>query len=101
MATRSTSTKSKKLSTKREDKRLAEERAERRKFTIRIIALFLASGMAVITTGAAIGVEIWKSVLMGGAAGIAQLVERLARSAVKDGDITRKDLEQALDALSE
>lgn len=74
---------------------------EARKFTVRILALFFASGLAVVTTGAAIGVEIWKSVLMGGAAGIAQLVEKLARSAMKDGDVSKDDLDKALDDMSE
>lgn len=79
----------------------AQEKLEYRRYTVRIVALFLASGIAVVTTGAVIGVEVWKSVLMGGAAGLAQLVEKLARSAVRDGDISKDDLDEALDSLAE
>lgn len=78
-----------------------DAKTEARQFTIRILALFIASGLAVVTTGVAIGVEVWKAILMGGAAGIAQFVEKLARSAVLDGDITKEDLDKVLDDLAD
>lgn len=81
--------------------RLKAKQAERRKFVVRIVALFFASGLTVVTTGAVIGVETWKSVVMGGVAGVAQLVEKLARAAVKDGDVSQKDLDEALSSFAE
>lgn len=79
----------------------AAKRAETRRYILRFVALFVASSLSVITMGAAIGVEMWKSALMGGVAGFVQFAEKLSRSVVKDGDVSKEDIDAALDALSE
>lgn len=77
------------------------KRRERRRYVLRFMALFIASGLSVITTGAILDVDPWKSIIMGGVAGFVQFTEKLARSAIRDGDVSKDDVDAALDALSE
>jgi cytochrome c-type biogenesis protein CcmH/NrfG len=78
-----------------------KKKAELRRYVFRFIALFVASSLSVITMGALIDVELWKSAVMGGVAGFVQFAERIARGAIKDGDVSKEDIDAALDSLSE
>lgn len=54
---------------------------------LRIIAVFAASGLGVIGAGAIAGVTLWKACFMAGMAGVATVVEGLAREFLDDGKL--------------
>jgi len=61
----------------------------------RIVALFLASALAIITGSAIIGgIPVWKSAALAGFTAIAGVVEKLARSSV-DGTLTKQEISDA------
>jgi len=55
---------------------------------LRIVATFAASGLGVIGAGTIAGVPVWKAVFMAGIAGVAVVVEGLARSFLDDGKLS-------------
>jgi hypothetical protein len=55
---------------------------------MRIFAVFAASGLSVIGAGAIAGVQLWKACLMAGIAGVATVVEGLARAYMDDGKLS-------------
>lgn len=59
---------------------------------LRILAVFAASGLSVIGAGAIAGVELWKACLMAGVAGVATVVEGLARAYMDDGKIDANEI---------
>lgn len=59
---------------------------------LRIIATFIANALAVIGTGAIVGVDLWLSALMGGILAVAKVVERLSVAFLEDGKITLKEI---------
>ena len=59
---------------------------------LRILAVFAASGLSVIGAGAIAGVELWKACLMAGVAGVATVVEGLARAYMDDGQIDKDEI---------
>lgn len=61
---------------------------------LRILATFAASGLGVIGAGAIAGVSMWKSMFMAGIAGVAVVIEGIARSFLDDGKITRGEIDQ-------
>lgn len=54
---------------------------------LRIVAVFAASGLGVIGAGAIAGVSLWKACFMAGVAGVATVVEGLAREFLDDGKL--------------
>lgn len=54
---------------------------------LRIVAVFAASGLGVIGAGAIAGVSLWKACFMAGMAGVATVVEGLAREFLDDGKL--------------
>jgi len=54
---------------------------------LRIVAVFAASGLGVIGAGAIAGVTLWKACFMAGMAGVATVVEGLAREFLDDGKL--------------
>lgn len=59
---------------------------------MRILATFAASGLGVIGAGTIAGVPVWKSVFMAGIAGVATVVEGLARAFLDDGRLTLNEI---------
>ena len=60
--------------------------------TWRMLAVFIATALGVIGTGALIGVEVWQAALMAGIGGIATVLENLARAYLDDGKITNEEI---------
>ena len=61
----------------------------------RIIAVFAASGLGVIGAGAIAGVTLWKACFMAGMAGVATVVESLAREFLDDGKLDFEEINNA------
>lgn len=59
---------------------------------LRILAVFAASGLSVVGAGAIAGVPLWKAILMAGVAGVATVVEGLARAYMDDGKIDASEI---------
>lgn len=59
---------------------------------LRILAVFAANGLGVIGAGAIAGVPLWKACFMAGIAGVATVVEGLARAFMDDGKITVSEI---------
>ena len=62
---------------------------------LRIVAVFAASGLAVLGAGAIVGVELISAVFMAGILGVATVVEKLARSFLDDGKLTLEEINSA------
>jgi hypothetical protein len=65
----------------------------------RIVAVFTASGMAVLGAGAIVGVELMSAVFMAGILGVATVVEKLARSFLDDGKLTLDEINAAFSTV--
>ena len=59
---------------------------------LRIVAVFAASGLGVIGAGAIAGVTLWKACFMAGMAGVATVVEGLAREFLDDGKLELSEI---------
>lgn len=59
---------------------------------LRIVATFAASGLGVIGAGAIAGVSMSQAVLMAGIAGVATVVEGLARAFLDDGKLSAEEI---------
>lgn len=59
---------------------------------LRIMATFAASGLGVIGAGTIAGVPVWKAVFMAGIAGVATVVEGLARAFLNDGKLDANEI---------
>lgn len=70
-----------------------------RKITLRILAVFSASGLSVIGAGALAGVELWQAVLMAGIGGVATVVEGLSRAYINDGDLSNAEIDEVFNAV--
>lgn len=55
---------------------------------LRILAVFAANGLGVIGAGSIAGVPLWKACFMAGIAGVATVVEGLARAFLDDGKLS-------------
>jgi hypothetical protein len=60
--------------------------------TWRMLAVFIATALGVIGTGALIGVEVWQAALMAGIGGVATVLENLARAYLDDGKISNDEI---------
>lgn len=58
----------------------------------RMIAVFVANGLAVIGAGSLIGVDIISSILLAGSLGVIKVAEGLARAYIDDGKITLEEI---------
>lgn len=66
---------------------------------LRIVATFAASGLSVIGAGAIAGVPLWKACFMAGMAGVATVVEGLARAFLDDGKLTSSEINQVFNKV--
>ena len=58
----------------------------------RMIAVFVANGLAIIGAGSIIGIDTLSSVLLAGALGVAKVTEGLARGFLDDGKLTLEEI---------
>ena len=70
-----------------------------RQIILRILATFAASGLGVIGAGAIAGIPLWKAVLMAGIAGVATVVEGLARAYMDDGKLTVAEINEVFNKV--
>ena len=61
----------------------------------RMLAVFIANGLAVIGAGSLIGVDILSSVLLAGSLGVIKVSEALARAYIDDGKITLDEINES------
>jgi hypothetical protein len=62
---------------------------------MRIVAVFAASGLAVIGAGAVAGISVVKAVMVAGLTAVAAVVEKLARAFMDDGKLTLDEINAA------
>lgn len=63
--------------------------------SLRIMAVFAASGLSVLGAGAIAGVELWKAALMAGIGGVATVIEALSRAYLDDGKLSSDEINSA------
>ena len=51
----------------------------------RMLAVFIANGLAIIGAGSIIGIDTFSSILLAGSLGVAKVTEALARGYLNDG----------------
>ena len=61
----------------------------------RMFALFLVSALTTVGAGSLIGLDTFKTALLAGIMGIANVVEDLARGYLNDGNLSNKEIEAA------
>lgn len=66
---------------------------------LRILATFAASGLGVIGAGTIAGVPLWKAIFMAGIAGVATVVEGLARAFLDDGKLSTSEINQVFNQV--
>jgi len=66
---------------------------------MRIIAVFAASGLAVVGAGALVGISTIKAVILAGTLGVATVVEKLARGFLDDGKLSVTEINEAFSAV--
>ena len=66
---------------------------------MRIVAVFAASGLGVIGAGAIADVPLWKAMFMAGIAGVATVVEGLARAFLDDGKIDAEEINEVFNKV--
>lgn len=59
---------------------------------LRILAVFAANGLGVIGAGSIAGVPLWKAIFMAGIAGVATVIEGLARAFLDDGKLSASEI---------
>lgn len=64
----------------------------------RILAVFIASALSVIGAGAIAGVSILQSMAIAGLAGVATVVEGLARAFLNDGELDENEVNAVFNA---
>lgn len=70
-----------------------------RKITLRILAVFSASGLSVIGAGTIAGVQLWQAILMAGVGGVATVVEGLSRAYINDGDLSNEEIDEVFNSV--
>ena len=70
-----------------------------RQIILRILATFAASGLGVIGAGAIAGIPLWKAVLMAGIAGVATVIEGLARAYMDDGKLSVAEINEVFNKV--
>ena len=67
----------------------------------RMIAVFVANGLAIIGAGSIIGIDTLSSVLLAGSLGVAKVTEALARGFLDDGKLTIEEINEAFGGTKE
>jgi len=66
---------------------------------IRMIAVFIANGLAVIGAGSIIGIDIIDAVMLAGSLGVIKVSEQLARNFLDDGKLTAEEINESFAVL--
>jgi hypothetical protein len=66
---------------------------------MRIVAVFAASGLAVIGAGAIAGISTLKAITVAGLTAVAAVVEKLARAFMDDGKLTLDEINAAFSTV--
>ena len=66
---------------------------------MRIVAVFAASGLAVIGAGAVAGISVAKAMMVAGLTAVAAVVEKLARAFMDDGKLTLDEINAAFSTV--
>jgi len=72
-----------------------------KKFLLRILATFVATGLGIVGAGAIAGINVLKSAIIAGIAGVAVVIEELARAYMKDGDLSEEDIDAAFNQVAD
>lgn len=75
--------------------------AKLRMIFARMIAVFVANGLAIIGAGSIIGIDTLSSVLLAGSLGVAKVTEALARGFLDDGKLTLEEINDAFGGKKE
>ena len=67
----------------------------------RMVAVFVANGLAIIGAGSIIGIDTLSSVLLAGSLGVAKVTEALARGFLDDGKLTLEEINEAFGGIQE
>ena len=67
----------------------------------RMVAVFVANGLAIIGAGSIIGIDTLSSVLLAGSLGVAKVTEALARGFLDDGKLTLEEINEAFGGKQE
>lgn len=62
---------------------------------LRIVATFVANALAVIGSGAIVGIDLYLAALMGGILAVAKVVEKLSIAFLEDGKLTKAEINAA------
>ena len=68
---------------------------------IRMIAVFVSHGLAIIGAGSIIGIDTLSSVLLAGSLGGAKVTEDLARAYLDDGKLTIDEINEVFGTMDE
>lgn len=66
---------------------------------LRIMAVFAANGLGVIGAGSIAGVPLWKAIFMAGIAGVATVIEGLARAFLDDGKLDANEINEVFNKV--
>tara|TARA_B100001248_G_C27069340_1_gene313191 strand:- start:185 stop:442 length:258 start_codon:yes stop_codon:yes gene_type:complete len=66
----------------------------------RMLAVFIANGLAIIGAGSIIGIDTFSSILLAGSLGVAKVTESLARGYLNDGRLTIDEIDDAFGSMS-
>ena len=65
----------------------------------RMLAVFIANGLAIIGAGSIIGIDTLSSILLAGSLGVAKVTEALARGYLNDGRLTIDEIDDAFGSM--
>lgn len=75
--------------------------AKTKKFLLRILATFVATGLGIVGAGAIAGIDVVKSAIIAGIAGVASVIEDIARSYMRDGELSDEDIDAAFNGVAD
>ena len=65
----------------------------------RMIATFTANGLATISAGSLIGIEILDAIILAGTLGVVKVSEDLARAFLDDGNLSIEEINEAFSKI--
>ena len=65
----------------------------------RMLAVFIANGLAIIGAGSIIGIDTLSSILLAVSLGVAKVTEALARGYLNDGKLTIDEIDDAFGSM--
>ncbi len=62
---------------------------------LRCVAVVVVSFMGVLGAGSVVGIEVWQAGLIAAVLGLASVLEDLSRAYLRDGKLTKTEIDQA------